>query len=134
MKTSKEMQLKIIDKMRENIESGKCAFDSIQYEDEDDGLGFVDEDMFTLQFNEYEYRIKPQTITINGVEIPKPLDKDEIVKIGVGRMNRVYSVSHKGALCGVLTPETALAYGYSFVYRTEAEAIEASRLLFGIEC
>lgn len=133
MKTSKEMQLKILDRMKDNVSRGECAFTGIQYKDEDDGLGFVDEDIFTLQFHEYEYRIKPETIKINGVEIPVPLgememkylDKSDAIYFPCSSPflfsveSRNYSVQNEAWNC--------------IAYKTKEEAIEASKALFGIE-
>lgn len=129
MKTSKEMQLKIIDKMRENVENDLALMNSIQYRNRVNSL-WDDRihDVGASQFERLEMRVKPQTITINGVEIPKPLSRDDI-KYGI----IYYYVNNNKSLYEQRYGEFIHAHGIRFVYSTEAEAIEASKLLFGIE-
>lgn len=126
MKTSKEMQLRILDKMRENVESDKPLYLDIQ--GLVDGNEWRDDIGFIVDFEFSEYRIKPSTITINGVEIPKPLSESEILG------NKIYCyVCNNKSLHGGEFGNLIQDKGIRFVYKTKEEAIEASKLLFGIK-
>lgn len=76
------------------------------------------------------YRIKPKTIIVNGVEIPKPLDACDI-KIKDDNIFYMPSCLERGW--------ESFSLGYynnyrpAIVYFTKEEAIEASKKLFGIE-
>lgn len=125
MKTSKEMKLKINDEIRENIEKDRPHCENIEIK------------LFTgtwspvngaIYLDEYEYRVN-NTITINGIKIPKPLAKEDWY--GYGKLyepcsnNAMYRMTYK------------VNYPYyncrSLLYSSASEAIEASKALFGIE-
>lgn len=123
MKTSKEMQLKIIDKMRENIESGNPLFSGIELNIDCDWLPFNG----LRDMNEHEFRLKPETITINGVEIPKPTEKKDWQHILFEPSSR------KRMRRDVYQDSFHLYDDGALLYADAEEAIEASKLLFGIE-
>lgn len=127
MKTSIEMQLKILDKMRENVESSKWLFDQIQYSSR--SLGWIDKENSILDFMGIEYRIKPQTITINGVDIPKPLDVSEIIPGG----HYYFMPCLSANLCAAINGYDGQKFEHKLLYATKEEAIEVSKLLFGIK-
>lgn len=127
MKTSKEMQLKIIDKMRENVEGGKPLFKGVYRKPIDEK--YILNGLWENSFIDVEHGVYPQTITINGVEIPKPLMDSEILEDEV-----YYHVDNSEFLYEAKHGEFIADYGIRFVYTTKEEAIEASKALFGIEC
>ena len=135
MKTSKEVREIIANHVRENILKGEYHFLGLQYNLIGDSFQqWVDFDWGAdIDFDSYEYRVKPKTITINGVEIPKPLSESDMVNI-----------EEKGAVyypCSNKTLYSLESRNYSVVhkawknisYATKEEAIEASKALFGIE-
>lgn len=124
MKTSIEMQLKIADKIKSNIESGVNLFDGIQLNGQ---LGWL-EFKAMRDMREHEYRIKPETITINGVEIPKPLNHD-----GITSSDTYYFPQCREKMYGELMGISIIEYDVWYAYSTKEEAIEASKLLFGIK-
>ena len=63
MKTSKEMQLKIIDKMRENVVNDRPYYEALEYATYS---GRWESEDGSVMMDKLEYRIKPETITING--------------------------------------------------------------------
>lgn len=129
MKTSKEMQLKIIDKMRENVEKGIQLFEGIQYRQDNTGLWADDViSVSDRHFEVLEHRLKPETITINGVEIPKPLSRDEFENGDI-----VFIIGDIDALYFEVLGLYVANHGGKFVYKTKEEAIEASKALFGIK-
>ncbi|WP_300733817.1 hypothetical protein [Pseudomonas sp.] len=124
MKTSKEVREIIADKVRENIINGVYVYEGIQYKS---ALGnWMDEDG-DLDFG-YEYRVKPQTITINGVEIPKPLGGSEMLGDVV-----YYCVDNSEFLYKQRKGQAIVDQGVRFAYATKEEAIRASKALFGIK-
>ena len=127
MKTSKEMQLKILDRMKENVKRDLPLFDGLYRVI--DGSEFILNGLWDNSFKDVEHGIYPETITINGVDIPKPLEKDDIASdpdkvyyIVTHCSNNNYGIS--GSIC--------IDLGYRFVYNTRQEAITASRKLFGM--
>lgn len=131
MKTNKEMQIKILNKMIENIENDDGLLKDIQYKNRIN-LEWDDRvyDVNSNYFKSLEMRVKPETITINGVEIPKPLEKDDL--LSMKSKEKVYSVSSSCHLYIEMYSYIALDQNYELVYRTKEEAIEASKLLFGL--
>lgn len=125
MKTSKEMQLKILDKMRENVENDLPLMSDVQIFAYGE---WKDDESSEFLFDYYEYRIKPQTITINGVEIPKPIDIKDIDTTG----NYYFPQCHE-EMYGMLKGLSILEYNVFYPYATEEEAIQASKALFGVE-
>lgn len=126
MKTSKEMQLKIIDKMRSNLVDGKYIFDGIEYYGRC-GSWIGVHRLTGMSFEIEELRIRRETITINGVEIPKPLSSDNIEFGGYYFIPSRYSnvpVMVSGSVC--------IDQSYFFVYERRCDAVEASRLLYGV--
>ena len=126
MKTSKEMQLKILDKMKSNIDNNLPMCSGIEYYSYRTQKWHTPE---AIDFENLEYRLKPETITLkNGVTIPKPLD---IKKLDV---NTDY---YTPLLCSDLYYEIIgfdfRSKGIEVAYKTKEEAIEASKALFGIE-
>lgn len=128
MKTSKEMQLEIIDKMRENVESDKHVYTNIQVKGKGVLSGWLDKGDHYLDFWNCEHRVKHETITINGVDITKPLEGDDI-KSGL----IYYYVDNNKALYEQGYGEFIRAHGIRFAYSTKEQAIEASKALFGIK-
>ena len=119
MKTSKEMQLKIIDKMKDNVVNGECAFEGIQQNGDYGWLSFRTlKDMMDV-----EYRIKPETITINGVEIPKPLSELDIKNSSTDDV--FYVPSYNSSLFISFSRMYILRGGDILVYATKEEAIAA---------
>ena len=85
MKTDKKVMAQIYRKIAENIDNDvENIFDSIEVyitkgNSSHEGWSIIDNELYSLNPNKYEYRIKPETITLrNGVTIPKPLDVDSI--------------------------------------------------------
>lgn len=128
MKTDKEMQIKILNKMIENIEKDYHLFKDIQYRNRVN-LEWDDRvyDVGKYQFETLEMRVKPETIKVNGVDIPKPLGRDEILEDEV-----YYYVYNSEFLYEASNGEFIADHGIRFVYETKEEAIEASKLLFGL--
>ena len=129
METSKEMKLKIIDKMRKNIEDNIHMMSGIEYEVVGKWYEVKNSLAHVFNMNVMKYRLKPETITINGVDIPKPLEYEDIasdpekIYYVVSCCGRNY-IKTIGTLC--------IDQGYRFVYSTRQEAITTSRNLFGM--
>lgn len=130
MKTDKKTMVEVLRKAADNIENGLDKNDSIQamY----GGNEWEDRTTNDLCFVEgVLYRIKPQTITVNGVEIPKPL--------GVGEINNLehdsdcYCPSFNSKKYNNFSRAFVIRSGEKLIYATKEEAIEASKKLFGIE-
>lgn len=128
MKTSKEMQLKIIDKMRENIENNESLLNGIEYYWRVDDEWRATNCMTDSDFFDYEHRIKPETVTINSVDIPKPLDISTIE-----RGSTYYFPQCHERMYGELMGLSIIEYNVWYPYATKEEAIEASKSLFGIK-
>lgn len=121
MKTDKELILKIVNKFKDNVIHDKPIGEGIQYYD---GTSKKWLDLNVAVFN---YRIKPETIIINGVEIPKPLD--------VSTLNDdeyYYFVFADRLLYDCEEGINIKCRDIRFVYETKEEAIEASKAIFGI--
>lgn len=129
MKTSKETQLEILDKMKENIINEKDLLEGVQFKNHVTGLW--DDQIYNLSsrhFESLELRIKPtSTITVNGVEIPKPLEKEVIID-----SNDYFYVCADKYLYDSNSGKYIKDYDVNFVYETQEEAIQASKLLFGL--
>lgn len=139
MKTNTEMQLKVLDKMRENVANGYMIYSGICVRmDGDNSNSFVEikNTDYAINFNGCEYRIKPETITINGVEIPKPLsEKDLIAMAEVDGSDDVFYPFPDRDLFMDVEVYVALRSinNSSIVYSDVDDAIEASKALFGIK-
>lgn len=128
MKTSKEMQVKILKKIASNVENGKPFCDNIQYWSLV-GECWVDIESFNMKdLNNFKIRIKPETITINGVDVPKPLD---IIEIDINE--DYYFPQCREKMYGVLKGNNVLEYNVFLPYKTKEEAIKAAKLIFDME-
>lgn len=127
MKTSKEEMAKIYRKMADNVERGIDAHSGIQFYRSFDEK-WIDKDG-TDTYKNILYRIKPETITLkNGVEIPKPLDHEELQS-----GEKYYFPNNNKYLYGSEIAQNIMLMKVNFIYATKEEAIEASKALFGIE-
>lgn len=125
------MQVKILERVIDNIKKGEHKGLGIEAYCNEKGV-WVDAitgELNTLWFDfDFEYRIKPETITINGVEIPKPLREEEVID-----GNDYFFVENERALYGFGSGLFIRDNGIRFVYRAREEAITASKALFGVE-
>lgn len=128
MPTNKKMQLKILDKMRENIIEGKHLLSEIEYYSEGfdkwNEIKQITKDSFLI----FKHRVKPESIKVNGVEIPKPLSHDEL-----DDYKEYFHVCNDRFLYEINSGIRIKDYGIKFVYKTKEEAIKASKILFGIK-
>lgn len=128
MPTNKKMQLKILDKMRENIIEGKHLLSEIEYYSEGfdkwNEIKQITKDSFLI----YKHRVKPESIKVNGVEIPKPLSHDEL-----DDSKNYFHVWNDKHLYDCSPGRFIKHHGIGFVYESKEEAIEASKILFGIK-
>lgn len=127
MKTSKEMQLKILDRMKENVKRDLPLFDGLYRITF--GSDFILDAIWENSFVDAEHGIYPERITINGVEIPKPLDVSEINPGG----HYYFMPCLSANLCTAINGYDGQKFEYKLLYATKEEAIEASKLLFGIK-
>lgn len=125
MKTDAKTMAEIYRHMADNLDAGKHSFDGIQYKSD---LGCWIDKQYADTDGNILYRIKPKTIIVNGVEIPKPLDVSEIEDDG-----HYYHVANYKMLAYEDHGASIKKDGVLFVYKTREEAIEASKKLFGIE-
>lgn len=128
MKTDKKTMSLVLRRAAQNIDRGLKPFKDIQY------LGhygaWIDMVGFDIDEN-VEYRIKPKTIIVNGVEIPKPLDVGEINNLE--HDSDCYCPSLNSKKYNNFSRSLVIRSGEKLIYATKEEAIEASKRLFGIE-
>ena len=131
MKTSKETQLEILDKMKSNIENDLNILQDIEYYSHHFNEWRGVSEITRRGFDKGSYRVKPTTITVNGIDIPKPLDRDDLLMMN--KTDIVYSVNCNRFLHMELPSYIAEDQGFKFIYKTKEEAIQASKLLFGFK-
>lgn len=122
MKISKELMLEIIEKFKYNVIHDKPIGEGVQYYD---GASKKWLDLNVAVFN---YRIKPEVLTLPEREIPKPLSHDE-----VDDSKEYFYVCNDKYFYESNSGRHIKDYDINFVYETKEEAIEASKLLFGLE-
>lgn len=130
MKTDKKTMAEIYRHMADNLDNGRNSYDGLQFFNNGQWRNMVNNSFSP----EWIYRIKPKTIILsNGVEIPKPLTKEQIGRIPCDIM--VYGVWSLGNFYIEENPLDCVHYmnDKSIIYKTKEEAIEASKKLFGIE-
>lgn len=132
MKTSKEAQLEILNKMKSNIENDLNILEDIEYYNHHFNEWRGVSEITRRGFGKGSYRVKPTTITVNGIDIPKPLDRDDLLMMN--KTDIVYSVDCNQFLYMELPSYIAEDQGFKFIYKTKEEAIQASKLLFCIDC
>lgn len=126
MKTDAKTMAEVLRKVADNLDNGVNSISGIQFKN---AMGaWIDKGSLDID-ESVEYRIKPKTIIVNGVEIPKPLDVSEINPGG----HYYFMPCLSNQLCIAVDGYHGQKFEYKHLYKTEEEAIEASKKLFGIE-
>lgn len=125
MKTDRATQLKIVEKMKENIEAGVYYLDGIQKYNVSRARW---ENSEVIAFELGEHRLRPETLDINGGKIPKPLPLSSL-----DDFKDYFFVDNSPSLYDCMAGEVIKRAGIRLVYETQEEAVEAARVLFGIE-
>lgn len=125
MKTDAKTMAEVLRKIACNLENGINSISGIQFKNAmgawiDKGSLDVDESV--------EYRIKPKTIIVNGVDIPKPLNY-----MNATPHERYYLPEPSCNLYSSARGDYIIDLQMSIFYDNKEEAIEASKKLFGIE-
>ena len=129
MKTDAKTMAEIYRHMANNLDNNLFIYDGVEILINGGcKWGIIDNDIYKLDFKNSLYRIKPKTITVNGVEIPKPLSLEELKDKNIYFFPSLTLNLFDSSYRYWLTENQV-----KFIYKTKEEAIETSKKLFGIE-
>lgn len=127
MKTDAKTIAEIYRHMADNLDAGIDQLEGIGYL-QLTTQKWVKKETIIFDFEHIQYCILPKTITVNGVEIPKPLSIEDLKNGNIyffpALTLNLFDSCHRDWLT-----ENKV----KFIYKTKEEAIEASKKLFGIE-